>query len=65
MSAVAGILLLAALASCQQPQPAPVPRQQRVVPAPTSEVQHQHERAITKMKKELRRMRDSLEERSP
>ena len=64
MRMIACCLLLAALVSCEQPPPPPrpPPRPAKIVPAPKpGDLHEQHERAISEMQREIRRLRDTLE----
>ena len=64
MRMIACCLLLAALVSCEQPRaPPPQPqRPTRFVPAPKPDDMHErHERAISDMQDEIRRLRGAIE----
>lgn len=64
MRMLACCLLLAAIVSCEQPQPAPPPPQRpaKIVPAPKLDLrQQQREKTITDVQQEIRRLRSELE----
>lgn len=64
MRMIACCFLLAALVSCEQPRPAPSapqPAYRIAPPQKLDDVHKQHERVITDMQREIRRLRDTLE----
>lgn len=72
MRMLACCLLLVALVSCEQPrqpvrswQPYRAAPLRTADPAPRDHLHKQHERAITDMQREIRRLRDLLEKKEP